>query len=116
VYPNAIGNKICYLRRFLDDRRIEGALGGVHILPFYPSSADRGFAPLTHEKVDEQFGTWEDIDAIAEDFDLCVDYMVNHTSAESEEFRDFEAKGAEVWAHRCVRWVFKHMEFIHLAS
>ena len=34
---------------------LQKSIGGIHILPFYPSSADRGFAPLTYEDVDPAF-------------------------------------------------------------
>lgn len=68
----------------------------MHVLPFYPSSADRGFAPLTYKQVDPAFGDWSDIQALREDLDVCVDFMVNHISAQSEQFQDFVEKGDEV--------------------
>ena len=68
------------------------AAGGVHILPFYPSSADRGFAPLTYYQVDPAFGTWQDIAMIQEDFDLTIDFMVNHISRQSKYFQDYLEK------------------------
>ena len=39
--------------------RRPGVIGGVHLLPIYPSSGDGGFAPLTYGEVDPHFGTWE---------------------------------------------------------
>ena len=36
-----------------------GVIGGVHLLPVYPSSGDGGFAPLNYSEVDPHFGTWE---------------------------------------------------------
>lgn len=71
-------------------------MGGVHVLPFYPSSADRGFAPLTYKQVDPSFGKWRDISALRQRLDVCVDFMVNHISAQSEQFKDFVEKGDEV--------------------
>jgi glycosidase len=68
----------------------------MHVLPFYPSSADRGFAPLTYKEVDPAFGTWDDIHGIGETLDLCMDFMVNHISAQSEWFKDFKEKGDKV--------------------
>jgi hypothetical protein len=32
------------------------AIGSVHLLPLYPSSGDRGFAPLTYQQVDPAYG------------------------------------------------------------
>jgi sucrose phosphorylase len=67
--------------------------GGIHILPPFPSSGDRGFAPLTYLKIEPQFGTWEDIRRIGEKHDILLDLMVNHISAQSAYFQDFLKKG-----------------------
>ena len=73
-------------------KNLKDVVSGVHVLPFYPSSADRGYAPLTYKEVDSQYGGWPDIEAIAQNGDLCVDFMVNHMSAQSPEFKDFVEK------------------------
>jgi hypothetical protein len=39
-----------------------GAVGGVHLLPVYPSSGDGGFAPLRYDQVDPHFGDWSDVE------------------------------------------------------
>ena len=67
-------------------------MGGVHILPFFPSSADRGFAPICYDKVDERFGDFYDIESLSKDYYLMFDFMVNHISAQSEYFKDFLLK------------------------
>lgn len=94
TYPDSLGGTLSDVARFVDTY-LEGAIGGVHMLPFYPSSADRGFAPLTHLEVDPQFGTWEDITRISEKYDLVVDLMVDHVSSDSEYFQDYIKKGAD---------------------
>ena len=66
--------------------------GGVHILPPFPSSGDRGFAPLTYLEIDPGFGTWEDIQAISRHTDIMLDIMVNHISRQSVWFQDFLKK------------------------
>jgi 3-mercaptopyruvate sulfurtransferase SseA len=43
---DSLGNNLLELH-YLLRRYLTRAIGGVHILPFYSSSADRGFAPLT---------------------------------------------------------------------
>lgn len=91
-YPNRIGDNLADLYQVLD-KHFADAIGGVHILPFFPSNADSGFSPLTHKEVDPAFGDWGDIERIAERFDLCCDLTVNHISDESEEFRDFIEHG-----------------------
>lgn len=72
-----------------------GAIGGVHLLPVYPSSGDGGFAPLCYDDVDPHFGTWEDVEALAKKFDLMLELMVNHISPKSKQFQDFLEKGDE---------------------
>lgn len=40
-------------------------------------------------------GSWDDVKTISERFDLCVEFMVNHISPESDQFKDFIQKGDE---------------------
>lgn len=91
-YPDRIGKNLKDLYRLVDTH-LSDAIGGLHILPFFPSNADAGFSPLTHKEVDPAYGSWEDIEAFTEKYDLCVDLTVNHISDESPEFQDFLAKG-----------------------
>jgi len=92
TYPDSLGKNLTGLRHVLE-QYVRDAIGGVHILPFYPSSADRGFAPLTHLSVDPRFGDWEDVRAIGRMYDLMADLTVNHLSCESPYFKDFLEKG-----------------------
>ncbi len=88
TYSDSIGKNLSEMKNVLD-QHFSGAVGGVHILPFYPSSADRGFAPQTYLEVDPQFGSWKDIDALSKNYYLMFDYMINHISRSSEYFQDF---------------------------
>jgi sucrose phosphorylase len=94
TYPDSLGSNLLELHYVLR-RYLSNAVGGVHLLPFYPSSADRGFSPLTYDEVDPAFGTWEDIEMIGRDFDLTYDFMVNHISRQSVYFQDYIDKGME---------------------
>ncbi len=91
TYADSFGKNLKELKEMLDTY-FKREIGAIHILPFFPSSGDRGFAPLTYEKVDPDFGTWEDIDAIAKDYELMYDFMINHLSRRSEYFLDFIEK------------------------
>lgn len=91
TYADSMGKNISELHEILD-RHYKKAVGGVHILPFFPSSADRGFAPMRYDIVDEKFGTFEDIEALGREYYLMFDFMVNHISASSEYFKDFLEK------------------------
>ena len=92
TYPDSFGGNLRSLKSLLD-RHLNGFFHGIHILPFFPSSADRGFAPLAYEQVEPRFGSWADIEALAGRYDLVTDLMVNHISRQSMYFRDFEKKG-----------------------
>lgn len=93
TYPDSLGVNLSELY-FVLQRYLRGCIGGIHLLPFYPSSADRGFAPLTYDEVDPAFGSWHDIHLIGREFDLIVDFMVNHISRQSVFFKDYFEKGA----------------------
>ena len=73
--------------------RWPGVFHGVHVLPPFPSSGDRGFAPLTYDQIDPRFGTWDDIGRLAEHHDVLLDLMINHISRQSREFEDFLRHG-----------------------
>jgi sucrose phosphorylase len=93
-YPDSLGGNLLTLHYCLR-KHLRKAIGGLHLLPFYPSSADRGFAPITYDHVDPLFGSWEDVEKIGADFELTIDFMVNHISRQSVWFLDYLEKGGE---------------------
>ncbi|HET9458210.1 MAG TPA: sucrose phosphorylase [Candidatus Limnocylindrales bacterium] len=92
TYPDSLGGDLRALERVLEGP-LGGAFSGLHILPPFPSSGDRGFAPVTYDQLDPAFGTWEDIARLARRFDVALDLIVNHVSRRSAEFADFERRG-----------------------
>jgi sucrose phosphorylase len=92
TYPDSLGGDLRTLRTLLDGS-FTGLFRGVHVLPPFPSSGDRGFAPLTYSDIDPRLGTWRDIERIAERHDVLLDVMINHLSRQSPEFQDFERRG-----------------------
>ncbi len=93
TYPNSLGRDLKELRSVLGGM-LKGLFdGGVHILPPFPSSGDRGFAPIDYFEIEKTFGTWEDINNIGRNHDVVIDLMVNHISRQSEYFRDFLNNG-----------------------
>jgi len=103
TYPDSLGPDLAGLRQVLD-RFFDGAVTGVHVLPFYPSSSDRGFSPTRYDAVDPAFGSWDDLADLSEGYDLMVDFMINHLSSQSPEFRDFvEQKDASPYAGMFIR-------------
>ena len=81
------------LKHFLD-KQVKGSINGVHILPFYPFTSDDGFSVLDYSSVNESLGDWSDIEAIAADYRLMSDLVINHCSARSPWFENF-IKGRE---------------------
>lgn len=51
TYSDSMGHNLKDLEKILSEY-FRDAVGGVHILPFFPSSGDRGFAPMDYTKVD----------------------------------------------------------------
>ncbi|MDK2903040.1 MAG: sucrose 6(F)-phosphate phosphorylase [Clostridiales bacterium] len=92
TYPDSLGGNLKALNDVLE-KYFSDTFAGVHILPPFPSSGDRGFAPMTYSEIDPRFGTWYDIKKMAEKFDIILDVMVNHISKNSSYFQDFLKKG-----------------------
>ena len=94
TYSDSFGKNLKEVKYVLDTY-FKREVRAVHILPFYPSSGDRGFAPITYTEVAEEFGTWEDVEALSKDYELMFDFMINHLSRQSEYFKDFIEKHEE---------------------
>lgn len=104
TYSDSLGKNLKDLKKVLEGP-LKDTVGGVHILPFFPSSGDRGFAPMDYTKVDPAFGGWEDVEALAEDYYLMFDFMINHISAKSPYFLDFlEKKDESKYADLFIRY------------
>lgn len=104
TYPDCFGQGLKDLRMVLDTD-FKGLFGGLHILPFFPSTSDRGFSPTTYTEVDPRFGDWDDIMALGEQYYLMYDYMINHLSSESDAFKDFvEKKDASLYRDFFIRY------------
>src|SRR3970040_1371262 len=43
------------------ERYLDGLVRGLHLLPFFPSSSDHGFAVTDYRRVNPSVGTWQDI-------------------------------------------------------
>lgn len=89
TYPDSIGKNIKDLEYILDNN-FKDIISAVHLLPFYPSSGDRGFAPLCYDEIGESFGTYQDIKRLGSKYTLMVDFMINHISKESKYYKDFQ--------------------------
>lgn len=76
------------LHRFLN-KEVSGYINGVHILPFFPYCSDDGFAVMDYYEVNKALGDWQDIEAIANDYRLMADLVINHGSSSGTWFKNF---------------------------
>jgi glucosylglycerate phosphorylase len=72
--------------------QLGGTVTGVHLLPFYLSSSDGGFAVADYLAVEPRLGGWPDVQALGRHFQLMLDGVFNHVSAKSSWF--------EAWRRR----------------
>lgn len=79
------------LHRFLSER-LADTVTYVHILPFFPFTSDDGFSITDYLAVNESLGEWEDVEAIAADFKLMSDLVINHMSSRSRWFDNFRKR------------------------
>ena len=93
TYPDSLGSNLKSLNDILLTDFAGVFKGGVHILPPFPSSGDRGFSPITYLEIEPAFGGWADVRCISEHFDILIDLMVNHISRQSPFFQNFIQKG-----------------------
>ena len=84
------------LNNILNDQ-LDSLFSGVHLLPFYYpiDGSDAGFDPIDHTQVDSRLGSWNDIRELGKELELMADLIVNHMSAQSEEFKDVLANGKQ---------------------
>ena len=73
---------------------LQGAISGIHILPYFPFSSDDGFAVKDYETVRPDLGDWDDIAEIGSQFRLMSDVVINHASAGHNWFQQFLADEA----------------------
>jgi len=73
----------------------KGLFGGAHLLPFYYpiNGRDAGFDPINHTEVDSRLGNWKHLASLGEEVDIMADLIVNHMSAESDQFKDYLKNG-----------------------
>jgi sucrose phosphorylase len=79
---------------------LKGAISNIHFLPFFPYSSDDGFSVMDFLEIDPALGTWQEVAAIGQDFELMFDYVVNHFSSKGQWFQNYLAdqKGFEEFA------------------
>jgi sucrose phosphorylase len=74
------------------DTYLKDILSTIHILPCFPWSSDDGFSVIDYNRIDPQLGSWDHIRALASDFKLMLDYVLNHISAQSPWMKKYLAQ------------------------
>ena len=84
TYPDAIYRKdestLKTLAEFVKNR-LGGLSSVIHVLPFLPSTSDGGFSVSNHEKIEENFGDWNDLKNLAITHKVMADLVLNHVSS-----------------------------------
>ena len=100
TYANSIIDKknkpLKVLDKFLSNYCLK-IISVLHILPFFPSSSDDGFAVIDYYDVDKNYGDWSHIKNISKNLSIMSDIVINHGSSKSHWFQNFinqEGKGS----------------------
>ncbi len=74
---------LALLKAFWVKHHLHRGLNLLHLLPFFPWDADRGFSVVDYRRVHPDYGSWEDIASLAEHAFLMFDFVLNHASIQN---------------------------------
>ena len=96
AYPNSMGRRLSDLISVFGREEFESAFQSFYILPsIYNSDLDRGFSVIDYG-INKDYATEEDIHALNDlKIDLKLDFILNHASVLSPQFRDLLANGEQ---------------------
>ena len=94
AYPDSLGGTLADIADLLKKEDMKDAFGSFYILPsLYHSDLDRGFSVIDYD-LNEKLATREDLEHLkALGIDLKLDFILNHASAQSPQFKDLVEKG-----------------------
>ena len=100
AYPDSLGGNLGDIVTLLKTEALQDAFSSFYILPsLYHSDLDRGFSVIDYD-LNEQLADREDLDQLKNmGINLKLDFILNHASAQSPQFRDLVEKG-EASAYR----------------
>ena len=93
VYPDSLGGTVRNLNNFLEQYG-KDAFASVYMLPsIFHSDLDRGFSIIDYD-LEEDFSEEEDLKKLKDlGIDLKLDFVMNHLSVNSPQFKDLLVKG-----------------------
>lgn len=94
AYPDSLGGKLEEIVNLLKTDEMQDVFSSFYVLPsLYHSDLDRGFSVVDYE-LNEELADREDLERLKElGIDLKLDFILNHASAQSPQFRDLVEKG-----------------------
>ena len=96
AYPDSLGGNLGDIVTLLKTEALQNVFSSFYILPsLYHSDLDRGFSVIDYD-LNEQLANREDLDQLKNmGIDLKLDFILNHASAQSPQFRDLVEKGED---------------------
>ena len=96
AYPDSLGGTLSDIASLLEQKEMRGAFGSFYILPsVFTTDLDRGFSVISYD-LDRRLTAPGDLDRLrALGLDLKLDFILNHLSVQSPQFRDLLEKGEQ---------------------
>ena len=96
AYPDSVGGTLSDITGFLQKPELKDVFSSFYILPsLYHSDLDRGFSVIDYD-LNEQLANRKDLEQLKDmGIDLKLDFILNHASAQSPQFRDLVEKGED---------------------
>ena len=96
VYPDSCGGNLGNLVHMLKKKEMQNLFSYIYILPsMFQSDLDRGFSVISYD-IEDSLVQNEDLKALQDmGISLKLDFVLNHLSVQSPQFRDLLDKGDE---------------------
>ena len=96
AYPDSLGGTLGDIVNLLEKEEMKDVFSSFYILPsLYHSDLDRGFSVIDYG-LNEELASRDDLERLKElGIDLKLDFILNHASAQSPQFKDLVAKGEQ---------------------
>ena len=96
AYPDSLGGNLGDIVTLLKTEALQNVFSSFYILPsLYHSDLDRGFSVIDYD-LNEQLANRKDLEQLKDvGIDLKLDFILNHASAQSPQFRDLVEKGED---------------------
>ncbi len=96
VYPDSLGGKLSDIAELLQSQEMKDCFSSAYILPsLFHYDMDRGFSLVDYD-LNENLANCEDLEKIKSlGIQLKLDFVLNHASTQSPQFKDVIQKGEE---------------------